>query len=77
MHVSIYSFSASSYIHDMNNAANANQTAAEEQRLKASLWKINHLPASTDSDAPRITAQQRTVSSVLCFYDAGRTTSAD
>lgn len=43
MHVSIYLFIASLYIHDMNNALYINQMADQEQSLKASFWKINHL----------------------------------
>lgn len=63
MHVSIYLFLASLYIHDMNNAVYVNQMPDQEQCLKASFWKINHLHgslASTNSAAPQ-TAQLRSV----------------
>lgn len=73
MHVSIYLFIASLYIHDMNNALYVNHTADSERGLRAS--SLEGSPESQSTDYPaKITAGERGIS---FLHAAGLTTGAD
>lgn len=74
MHVSIYLFIASLYIHDMNNALYINQMANQEQSLKASVRKINHLHGVLSFSPDKITAEECTI---FLLHFAGLTTGTD
>ncbi len=79
MHVSIYLFLASLYIHDMNNAVYVNQMADHEQSLKASFWKINHLHSLLSINQLRCSPDKITAEECTIFFlhIAGLTTGTD